>query len=388
MAVAWPAALPAPQRSGLRIVPTPDAKARLTQSGRKEVRRWGKGGGDTITCSLRLWSDHPDHGDQVATFKRFWDRDLNFGLNWIDADWLETGLGYSGYYLRIIGYSPLQARGTIYSDYSVTFSVKPMSALWADTAWPAGSLAQGPYDFGAAAVWVVTDLPQTGCSTYWTSTTAYWTARNISAAQIKAFKSSSSNGALVCKTASPPYASVLRGSSSSYNYLGLNTSSAAIVTTVGNKSLHFYFTIPVATSLSFCFFLSNDASSPPVVAASATWRLLGIKISASAIDVHGLGTMAQVLSSIPRTSLQNHDGVANQYIVSVLYHHESRTVKVFVEGIEVFSGTATNQAVAFNQLWVCPLYQSVVQARLHGLIVENAYDERSVQAAIDFFNTL
>jgi hypothetical protein len=137
MAVAWPATLPAPQRSGLRIVPNPDVKARLTQSGRKELRRWGKGGGDTITCTLRLWNDHPDHGDQVAIFERLWARDLNFGLNWIDAEWLATVLGYTGYYLRIIGHSPCRSVGGIYTDYSLTVNVKLAAALWADTAWPA-----------------------------------------------------------------------------------------------------------------------------------------------------------------------------------------------------------------------------------------------------------
>lgn len=139
MAVAWPATLPAPLRAGLTVTPNPDVKARITQSGRKELRRWGKGGGDTLTCTLRLWNNHPAHGDQVAKFKRYWSRDLNMGLNWINADWLETGLGYAACYLRIIGYSQRRAVGTLYSDYSVSFNIRPVASAWTDTEWPSGS---------------------------------------------------------------------------------------------------------------------------------------------------------------------------------------------------------------------------------------------------------
>nr|WP_321466749.1 hypothetical protein [uncultured Desulfobulbus sp.] len=144
MPVIWPDTLPAPLRSGLKITPNPDVKARTTQSGRKEIRRWGKGKGDALSCTLRLWNNHPDHGDQVVAFKRFWDRELNFGLNWIDADWLETGLGYSGYFLRIIGYSPRQGHGTLYSDYAVSFEIKPAAAAWEDTQWLSSASGVAP----------------------------------------------------------------------------------------------------------------------------------------------------------------------------------------------------------------------------------------------------
>ncbi len=144
MPVIWPDTLPAPLRSGLKITPNPDVKARTTQSGRKEIRRWGKGKGDTLSCTLRLWNNHPDLGDQVAAFKRFWDRELNFGLNWIDADWLETGLGYGNHYCRVIGYSPRQGNGIIYSDYSVTFEIKPVASAWEDTAWLSGASGVTP----------------------------------------------------------------------------------------------------------------------------------------------------------------------------------------------------------------------------------------------------
>jgi len=139
MAATWPLTLPAPQRSGLRITPTSDVKSRTNQSGRKELRRWGCGGGDTLTCTLRLVHNHPTHGDQVAIFRKFWDRNLNFGLNWIDGDWLPL-LGYSNHYCRIVGYSPRQGQGVIYSDYSVTFEIKPIANAWENTVWP----AEGP----------------------------------------------------------------------------------------------------------------------------------------------------------------------------------------------------------------------------------------------------
>lgn len=135
MATSWPTTLPAPLRAGLTITPNPNVKARAAQSGRKELRRWGSGGGDAITCTLRLFRNHPDHGDQVAIFEEFWDRELNFGLNWIEADWLVTALGYSGYHLRITGYSQREGMGTIFEDYSITINVRPSVETWANTEW-------------------------------------------------------------------------------------------------------------------------------------------------------------------------------------------------------------------------------------------------------------
>lgn len=136
MAITWLSILPAPQRSGLVIKPNPDVYVRETQSGRKELRRFGSSKPDTITCTLRLRREHPQHGDQVAAFKEFWSRDLNFGLNWINAGWLDL-LGYTNHYCRIIGYSPCQSSGLFFSDYSVTFAVQKTTAVWwANTTWP------------------------------------------------------------------------------------------------------------------------------------------------------------------------------------------------------------------------------------------------------------
>ncbi|MBM9615303.1 hypothetical protein JWJ90_13545 [Desulfobulbus rhabdoformis] len=135
MAVTWPLTLPAPLRTNLTITPVPDVRARTLQSGRKELRRWGSGGGDTLTCVFRLLHNHLTHGDQVASFENLWDRELNFGLNWIDADWLPL-LGYNDHYCRITGYSPVQGKGIIYTDYSVTFAIQKSAKTWPDTLWP------------------------------------------------------------------------------------------------------------------------------------------------------------------------------------------------------------------------------------------------------------
>lgn len=135
MAISWPATLPAPQRSGLTIKPNPDVRVREAQSGRKELRRFGAGKPDTLTCTLRLFSRHPQHGDQVAAFKYFWQRDLNFGLNWISADWLPL-LGYTSHYCRIVGYSPRRSMGSLYTDHDVKFALQKTTGAWADTTWP------------------------------------------------------------------------------------------------------------------------------------------------------------------------------------------------------------------------------------------------------------
>lgn len=135
MAVIWLASLPAPEREGFTVKPVSAATARETQSGRKEVRRWGADKGDTITCTLRLLGDHPTHGDQVAAFRSWWDRDLNFGANWIEAEWLDA-LGYTSHCVRIVGYVPRRTSSTHYSDLSLTLAVRGISATWEDSSWP------------------------------------------------------------------------------------------------------------------------------------------------------------------------------------------------------------------------------------------------------------
>ena len=377
MPVAWPDALPTPLRSGLKITPNPDVKARAAQSGRKEIRRWGTGKGDTLNCTLRLWNDHPVHGDQVTMFKRFWDRQLNFGLNWINADWLETGLGYSGYYLRIIGYSQRRAEGEFYQDFLLLFTLQAMAAVWTDTLWPVGDSGSG-HDFSYAAIWVVEDLPQTDCATRWSDTTYRWLARNIPAAQLKMSASGTSSTGfkypIVCKTAVPPYLEIKRRSGTSHNNYSTtivyDTASASPVTDIGDKAIHMYVSIPLYGNAS-CY---------------ANCMLTGLK---------GLGIQAYndrfdfrlfdktALASIPRTSLQTHGSAANLYIVSVLYRHTDQVVKAFVEGIEVVSGVTPYPMTAITG----PNFSGWGHS-LHGVIVENEFDESSVQAAIDFFDSL
>lgn len=129
MAITWPETLPAPLRTGLKITPNPDVRARDTQSGRLELLRFGAGNPDTLTCTLRL------RGDQVARFELFYARDLNMGRNWIDADWLASALGYTDHFLRIVGYVPRQDESPR-SDYALTCSIARRADCPADTTWP------------------------------------------------------------------------------------------------------------------------------------------------------------------------------------------------------------------------------------------------------------
>ena len=143
MAVTWSTRLPAPLRSGLNIKPTPDVRGITMQSGRKDLRRFGAGSPDVMTCTLRCMRSHPVKGDQVEEFNRFWAEDLNFGQNWIDASWLASALGYINCYCRIIGYSKRKASDNRYCDYALTVLIQKTTNCWGDTSWPSAGPGSG-----------------------------------------------------------------------------------------------------------------------------------------------------------------------------------------------------------------------------------------------------
>jgi len=146
------------------------------------------------------------------------------------------------------------------------------------------------------------------------------------------------------------------------------------VTDIGDKAIHMYVTAPVYTESSYyaaCLF-------------AGSLRSLGVLIYADRLDFRLFDSSAS--ASIPRTSLQTHGGISNLFIISILYRHADQAVKAFVEGIEVYSGT-TQYAISMMGSIYGPQFNAYSHS-LHGVIVENAYDERSVQAAINFFSTL
>ena len=128
MAISWPSTFPAPFNTAT-LSAGDNAERRTLQSGRKEVRRFGSGSNDSLTGTLRILRT------DVDSFMTFWSKDLNMGLNWIDAGWTSDRLGYTDSYVRIVGYLKRKASGTVYSDFTVVFQIKKASECWADTTW-------------------------------------------------------------------------------------------------------------------------------------------------------------------------------------------------------------------------------------------------------------
>ena len=131
MAVTWPDNFPVPLEDSFQETFGDNMERRVCGSGRTEVRRFGSGSTPSIVTTLRLRND-------VVTpkeFELFYSNDLNMGLNWIDAPWVASVLGYPGCYARISGYMKKSAVGKIYSDFSVILQIKKASECWADTTW-------------------------------------------------------------------------------------------------------------------------------------------------------------------------------------------------------------------------------------------------------------
>lgn len=135
MAITWPESLPAPLRRGWKLVPGSNVLSRTPQVGRKDISRWGSGSADIMTCTLRLQLQHPDHGNQLEIFSAWYQAALNMGINWIAADWLET-IGYTGHYLRIVGYCRRAGRSGMFVEYQLTMHIKKTANCWPDTTWP------------------------------------------------------------------------------------------------------------------------------------------------------------------------------------------------------------------------------------------------------------
>ena len=135
MSIPWPTELPAPLWEGLTITPSPATVSNRSQSGRSTIRRFGRGKSELISCSLHLEHNHFQYGDQVGLFEHFWARDLNFGLNYIDASWLGDYLGYTDHYFRIVGYKKSQYLWGSHAVYSLTLALCKKS-LAPDSEWP------------------------------------------------------------------------------------------------------------------------------------------------------------------------------------------------------------------------------------------------------------
>lgn len=212
--VAWPENLPPPLRDNLSTTQGDNAVRRSTQSGRVEVRKFGSGAPDEITCTFRLFG-----AAEVETFEYFFSHEANLGVNWFSASWL-TLLGYAGHAARIVGYPRRTGHGTIYSDYAVTLHVKPSASVRADTEWP----VEGPGSWGGT-------VPQWGAPLgqmvgFWRADeapasitdTTLWRATNDPDRTICGVQSNSSSWPEGYPTADPPYVSGSAGKRSSGGY--------------------------------------------------------------------------------------------------------------------------------------------------------------------------
>ena len=125
----WPLTLPAPQKK-ISITPSDTRVGRRLQSGRTEYRQFGDGQPDQAKVLFRLtWA-------QWETFKHFYDRTLNLGLNWFTANWLTT-LGYTDHGAKILGYPREIARQGYYVDVMCTMLIQKTDwIIGEDTSWP------------------------------------------------------------------------------------------------------------------------------------------------------------------------------------------------------------------------------------------------------------
>ena len=127
--VTWPTTLPAPTNT-TSVAFGDNSKSRKCQSGRSEIRRYGSGRPDPFNAVFRV------RGVLVPDFLLFYAQTSNMGLNWFDAPWIASDLGYTGCYGRIVGYPKRQFYGKIYSDFSVILHIRKISSCWPDTTWP------------------------------------------------------------------------------------------------------------------------------------------------------------------------------------------------------------------------------------------------------------
>lgn len=134
MAIAWPSNLPAPQKRGLTIGPNVDTLSRETQSGRKYGARYGIGGGDSANVNFLLFKNQDEN--QVKQFELYYAQDLNMGINFVDASWLSSVMGYSDHYFRVLGYTPGSIAGVGIYNFSLTILIKKKDDCPEDVFWP------------------------------------------------------------------------------------------------------------------------------------------------------------------------------------------------------------------------------------------------------------
>lgn len=124
----WPTALHGPEND-VSIKPGSTISERRLMSGRREVRRFGDGAPDVITCKFRFTEA------EYVTFKDFWEDDLSIGTNWFTATWLAT-MGYSDHKARFLGYPKASPSKGEYLDLSATLIVQASgSVVVSDTTW-------------------------------------------------------------------------------------------------------------------------------------------------------------------------------------------------------------------------------------------------------------
>lgn len=127
--LSWPIDLPSPQKN-IVINPGNTRIERKLQSGRTEFRRFGSGKPDQAKILFRLtWA-------QWETFRDFYEKDLNLGMNWFSADWL-IALGYSNYKAKILGYPREVANQGYFVDIACIVLIQKTSwIIGADSTWP------------------------------------------------------------------------------------------------------------------------------------------------------------------------------------------------------------------------------------------------------------
>lgn len=127
--VTWPTTLPAPQKN-IGIVPGDTRIERRLQSGRTEFRRFGDGKPDAIKALFRFtWAEWD-------IFKEFHAHELNLGINWFSADWIDS-LGYNTHRARILGYPREVALQNYYVDVLCNLIIQTTSLIVTeDSEWP------------------------------------------------------------------------------------------------------------------------------------------------------------------------------------------------------------------------------------------------------------
>ena len=126
----WPTLLPDPMKDSASCVLGSNAIYRKTQSGRREVTRFGSAAPDNWKLLLRL------RVDQYEVFNNFYRQDLNLGVNWFSANWISEVLGYTDHLARIVSFPERRVSNLVFTDLNLNVLIKKSSACPADSTWP------------------------------------------------------------------------------------------------------------------------------------------------------------------------------------------------------------------------------------------------------------